>query len=143
MYNNNIKPVLLTSICIVDHTPAILEPQWDHYSFHSNSGSLIPIQGAHPNAVDQDEFDSGVCTPGLQGGNIGVTPFISILRKLLTNMEMNMCSNCGQVSVLCIGLCGDYTVSYSVSYTVSYQSACLLQALQQICMVASCTFASA
>ncbi|KAL0020140.1 hypothetical protein WJX77_006430 [Trebouxia sp. C0004] len=32
----------------------------------------------------------------LVGGNIGVTPFISILRKLLTNMEMNMCSNCGQ-----------------------------------------------
>lgn len=32
----------------------------------------------------------------LVGGNIGVTPFISILRKLLTNMELNMCSNCGQ-----------------------------------------------
>ncbi len=49
--------------------------------------------------------------PGLQGGNIGVTPFISILRKLLTSMEMNMCSNCGQVSVLCIDLCGSYTTS--------------------------------
>ena len=48
---------------------------------------------------------------GLQGGNIGVTPFISILRKLLTSMEMNMCSNCGQVSVLCIDLCGSYTTS--------------------------------
>lgn len=33
-----------------------------------------------------------------QGGNIGVTPFISILRKLLTDMERNKCSNCGEVT---------------------------------------------
>lgn len=37
---------------------------------------------------------------GFQGGNIGVTPFISILRELLTDMEIHRCSNCGQVSVV-------------------------------------------
>ncbi|KAA6420141.1 MAG: hypothetical protein FRX49_09990 [Trebouxia sp. A1-2] len=57
---------------------------------------VLLLVGGHPNAFDQDVFDNGVCIPGLQGGNIGVTPFISILRKLLTDMELNKCSNCGQ-----------------------------------------------
>lgn len=43
----------------------------------------------------------------VQGGNIGVTPFISILRKILTNMELNRCFSCGEVSILscckCVG----------------------------------------
>lgn len=90
---------------------------------------MILIQGGHPNAFDQDVFDNGVCIPGLQGGNIGVTPFISILRKLLTDMELNKCSNCGQVSVLYKGFCGSYTVSWTDHCTVSYKSACLLPAL--------------
>ena len=86
--------------------------------WHLGTDTQGPPQcmGGHPNAFDQDMFGSEMCTPGLQGGNIGVTPFISILRKLLTNMEMNMCSNCGQVSVLCIGFCSSYTVSCTVNY---------------------------
>ena len=132
-------PVLLNSICIFDHIPAILEPAWSGCSICTEPGILMQIQSTL--GFNQDLSDNGMCTPGLQGGNIGVTPFISILRKLLTNMEMNMCSNCGQVSVLCIGLCGSHTVSY----TVIYQSACLLPAVQpwQVCMLSSCTFASA
>ena len=116
--------VLLAGICIFDPLPIILEPAWDQYSsmaiWHLGIDIRGPPQcmGAHPDIFDQGMFGSEMCTPGLQGGNIGVTPFISILRKLLTNMEMNMCSNCGQVSVLCIGFCSSYTVSCTVDYIV-------------------------
>ncbi|KAL3159009.1 hypothetical protein ABBQ32_011011 [Trebouxia sp. C0010 RCD-2024] len=78
----------------------------DSSSFFDESDSLVEAMGwkapiIHvdgPNGAPAQNYkDYKVLL--LVGGNIGVTPFISILRKLLTQMEMNRCTNCGQCNL--------------------------------------------
>ncbi|KAL3151900.1 hypothetical protein ABBQ38_012861 [Trebouxia sp. C0009 RCD-2024] len=78
----------------------------DSSSFFDESDSLVEAMGwkapiIHvdgPNGAPAQNYkDYKVLL--LVGGNIGVTPFISILRKLLTQMEMNRCQNCGQCNL--------------------------------------------
>lgn len=80
-----------------------------------------------------------LCVDMVQGGNIGVTPFISILRNLLTDMERNRCSNCGEVStanpaLCCILFCSEtHTRGPSVMYSTAFRE--VIYALQYSCVI--------
>lgn len=78
----------------------------DHSIFVNESDGLVEAMGWSAPIIHVD----GPCGAPAQnykdykvlllvGGNIGVTPFISILRELLTDMEIHRCSNCGQCNL--------------------------------------------